>query len=139
MNYKIRLTFMFAMIFSFVACSDDDLTSSDIYYYPDVDPVVGDRTFNETSSSASVSFFIFVDQDETATYEVNVADSELVSLIASEGETLSNNVITGPTIDDDGLVTVRFDPISVGVTSISLTATDSRNNQSVAIIPIIIE
>lgn len=82
---------------------------------------------------------MIVGQDETATYEVALADAELINLIASEGETLNNNVISGPTLNDDQQVTVQFDPLAAGVTSTSLTATDSRNNQSVAIIPVIIE
>ena len=137
MKGKIFTLIFFAV--SLMSCDDDDLESTDFYYYPDVDPIVGDRTFNVSSSQASIAFQIFIDIDEQGTYEVIAADDELITLIPFNDETLNGNVIEGPTIVDDTQVTVNFDPVAAGLTSVSLRVTDTRNNQSVAVIPIVIE
>jgi len=142
MKKAIPLLSLLFFLFVFTACEDDEddeLESTDIYFLPDVDPLIGDRFFDISADEATVAFQIYVDVDETGSYEVIAGENQLLTFIPSAEEMVEDNRIIGPTITDDEQITVTFDPIEVGSTTISLVFTDSRNNQSVAVIPVIFE
>lgn len=121
-----------------VACGDD-IQSDEVYFYPDVDPIVGDRTFSVESDSSSVSFQLWLDIDESGTYDVTAGDNSLLTLLPSDSQTLVDEVLYGPEVFDDTPVKISFDPEAVGQTSITLTLTDTRNNTDVYSIFVSIE